>query len=278
MWLSISNYLSPHYHSIEEGMCSDEQGQDLNSENKAPSWEKSVSGQGKPIFSASLTWIILTFIFATLSAYLYFCSPTLSPLGTFENGFLTDFGPATSIISIHQREFTGSPQFSNGAEYIPQGSETLRYIGDPSPEIDDSWNALTRNRYFLLSDEEAYAAWGDSYKDFWSDQFGGYLTGFDMFHTLHCLDHIRQAFYPDIYHQTPIHGQMHRDHCIDHLRQMVMCYGDITPIPTMYFEGIKKNYIDSNRRHTCRNFQQIRDYVWERVNGSLAVPPRWNSV
>ena len=117
MWLSISNYLSPHYYSIEERMCSDEQGQDLNSENKAPSWEKSVSSQGKPILSASLPWIILTFIFATLSAYLYFCSPTLSPLGTFENGFLTDFGVlevySTPEAKVITRDRSGNIDYIN---------------------------------------------------------------------------------------------------------------------------------------------------------------------
>ena len=30
-------------------------------------------------------------------------------------------------------------------------------------------------------------------------------------HTLHCLDHIRKAFYPDHYPMdSPIHGTMHR--------------------------------------------------------------------
>lgn len=45
--------------------------------------------------------------------------------------------------------------------------------------------------------------------------------------------------------------------------------------PVLYFESIGKNYIDSNRQYTCRNFQNIRQFVRNRVNTSLAVPSRW---
>lgn len=50
------------------------------------------------------------------------------------------------------------------------------------------------------------------------------------------------------------------DHCIDALRQMLQCVVDITPIPTRYYPGIGHNYIDSDREHTCRDFDQMR--VW----------------
>lgn len=99
-------------------------------------------------------------------------------------------------------------------------------------------------------------------------------TRLEVTHALHCLDHLRKAFYPNYYPpDSPIHGIMHRDHCLDHLRQMVLCNNDLTPIPTRYYKALNKNYIDSDRPHTCRNWPSIRDWVWERYNGSLAVPP-----
>ena len=64
------------------------------------------------------------------------------------------------------------------------------------------------------------------------------------------------------------------DHCINHLRQMIQCYGDMTPIPAKYYPGLTRNYIDSDRLHTCRNFQAIRDWTTSRNNGSLAVEPQ----
>lgn len=122
------------------------------------------------------------------------------------------------------------------------------------------------DRYFRLTEEEARAAWGDEYPQFWDaeENGGGFTVGLDVFHTLHCLDHIRQRFYPDYYPQTSIHGLKHHEHCINHLRQMVQCYSDATPIPTRFFPGIGHNYVDSNRLHTCRDFGAIRKWTSER--------------
>lgn len=93
-------------------------------------------------------------------------------------------------------------------------------------------------------------------------------------HTLHCLDHIRKAFYPQHYPvDSEIHGVLHRDHCLDHLRQTVLCQADLTPIPSRYYKSLGQNYIDSDRPHTCRDFGKIREWVSERFNGSLRVMP-----
>lgn len=96
----------------------------------------------------------------------------------------------------------------------------------------------------------------------------------EVTHTLHCLDHLRKSFYPNYYPpDSAIHGILHRDHCLDHLRQMVLCNGDLTPIPTRFYKALDHNYIDSDRPHTCRNWPRIRDWIWERHNGSLTVAP-----
>ena len=52
---------------------------------------------------------------------------------------------------------------------------------------------------------------------------------------------------------------------------MVQCYGDATPIPTRWYEGIGQNYIDSDRTHTCRSFKKLREWNTERFNGSTAI-------
>lgn len=52
-----------------------------------------------------------------------------------------------------------------------------------------------------------------------------------------------------------------------------MCAGDMTPIPTRYFKSVDRNYVDSDRVHTCRNFQMLRDWTTERHHGSTAVRP-----
>jgi hypothetical protein len=61
------------------------------------------------------------------------------------------------------------------------------------------------------------------------------------------------------------------DHCIDHLRQLVQCQGDITPIPTRFRDGIGRNYIDSDRWHTCRDWSSITQWVEKRYTESQKV-------
>jgi hypothetical protein len=52
-----------------------------------------------------------------------------------------------------------------------------------------------------------------------------------------------------------------------------MCSGDMTPVPTRYNAARKHSYVDSDVTHTCRNFGQLRNWLSERFNGSLAVQP-----
>jgi hypothetical protein len=216
-------------------------------------------------------WIISTVFFATTTVFLL-VNKLLPRSGTFETGFDTDLASVRSAIELQKVTFTGSPSFAaDGTEYVKPQPDLKQYVGPPNAAIDKNWNELTANRYFLLTAAEAEEAWGPSYVNFWDEQHGGYSAGLDMFHTLHCLDHLRQAFYPEHYPQTPIHGTMHRDHCIDHLRQMIMCSADTTPIPSRFYKGISQNYIDSDQKHTCRNFKAIRAWTTERFFASRLV-------
>ena len=40
-----------------------------------------------------------------------------------------------------------------------------------------------------------------------------------------------------------------------------MCAGDVTPLPTRYYDSVDRNYVDSDVTHTCRNFDQIHSWV-----------------
>jgi Mycotoxin biosynthesis protein UstYa len=61
----------------------------------------------------------------------------------------------------------------------------------------------------------------------------------------------------------------HKMHCLGQIRQYITCHADLTPMPSFFGRG----YPDQTTPHTCRNFDKIRDWVWERHNGSIAVPP-----
>ena len=75
-------------------------------------------------------------------------------------------------------------------------------------EIDAAWEDLTRDRYFLLSDQEALEAYGADPSQYWNVHHGGYIAGLDVLHSLHCLNHLRMSLYPKVYPQDPVDGPM----------------------------------------------------------------------
>jgi Mycotoxin biosynthesis protein UstYa len=191
-------------------------------------------------------------------------------------GLLTITAAIKPHVSLETVQFSGAPKWGeDGKGYIPPAEGKPAYVGTPSAEMDAAWDYLVKDRYFLLSDEEAKAAWGEDYEKWWVDERGGYLAGIDMLHSLHCLNHLRQALDPEYYPRLTRPGtEWHHDHCVEHLRQMVMCQGDLTPIPSRWVGNIRQFYVDTDRKHTCRNFEAIRQYASERSNGNLAVPAR----
>lgn len=182
-------------------------------------------------------------------------------------------GEARSAIRVHKQHFYGSLDFRSHRGFVPEGSPSLKYMGE-GDEVDAAWDELTKDRYFLLSEAEAREAFGNPPNKYWNVHHGGYVAGLDALHTLHCLNHLRMSLYPDHYPQDPKDGRMHNAHCVDHLRQLVMCNADLTPVPTQWFNGLERNYINSSREHTCRDFGRVREWATERFNGSTAVKAR----
>lgn len=70
---------------------------------------------------------------------------------------------------------------------------------------------------------------------------------------------------------SDLQGPTHLASCLTHLRQMIQCSGDTTPNPTKYYQGIGQNYVDVDRVHSCRDWEVIREWGWERFNGTLTV-------
>ncbi|KAH8807268.1 hypothetical protein F5884DRAFT_880154 [Xylogone sp. PMI_703] len=223
-----------------------------------------------------IPWIVLTVAFACLSLYLYVTTRP-SYLGKFETGWKTDFGPARQHISTEQVVFTGSPAFDLDLNYYVPHPDPIKYVGDPSPDIDNAWEELTWGRYILITEEEARSSLADQFGDiqqFWSPKRGGYIGGLDMFHTLHCLNRLRKELNPEYYPMTPHpNHKIHQSHCIEQIRQYIMCAGDMSLTPTRYNPSLGRSYIESDVKHTCRNFGALRQFLSDRFNGSKAVPP-----
>lgn len=59
----------------------------------------------------------------------------------------------------------------------------------------------------------------------------------------------------------PLGGE---DHCIDAMREMIMCRGDMTPIPVIWDERGQRDNPYFPIVHSCRNFDKLRGWMLER--------------
>jgi hypothetical protein len=84
---------------------------------------------------------------------------------------------------------------------------------------------------------------------------------------------IRKALRPDYYkpqHWDPetqednLLGTSHSDHCIDYLRQSIMCSADVGVIVWQWNVAAAQAKPAANIVHTCRNFEAIRAWAYER--------------
>ncbi|KAB8230025.1 hypothetical protein ETB97_006249 [Aspergillus alliaceus] len=101
----------------------------------------------------------------------------------------------------------------------------------------------------------------------------------DVFHQLHCVNALRLAVHKENYYnhfgEWP-HGTgpeftdklktMHLDHCIELLRINLMCVADVTPL--LFVEdpnAFQGKTPDFNTMHKCRNFWEIREWVFDNM-------------
>ncbi|KAJ5997961.1 hypothetical protein N7522_009621 [Penicillium canescens] len=164
---------------------------------------------------------------------------------------------------------------------------TPKYVGSPSREIDEAWAHLLsdKSKQLLIlmqglnMDLEGHEADHLHWRTFqWPDS-GHYFTGLEVFHSLHCLNRLRQALYPNYYNIFNDPNDPPRGHCINHLRQAIQCHADLTPMEWTLTGN--KLILSTDTMHTCRNFEVIHDLAIKRrsdynekeliVNGSIFI-------
>jgi hypothetical protein len=59
----------------------------------------------------------------------------------------------------------------------------------------------------------------------------------------------------------------HLDHCSESLRQSLMCSSDVSTIHWVWSDKPHRWQADDRVVHTCRNFEAIRDWAFERTAG-----------
>jgi hypothetical protein len=138
-----------------------------------------------------------------------------------------------------------------------------QYVGHPSPEIDTNWDELVGTRYLAFTSEQQSSIQVDMAQ---SDEDSLYRAGPDVFHSLHCVNKLRQTLDGYIYKMPEqvdesFQNVFHIEHCLDFLRQLVQCGSDLTPIPLVYSKGAGFAIPDFEQVHTCRAFGPIREWA-----------------
>jgi hypothetical protein len=131
-----------------------------------------------------------------------------------------------------------------------------KYRGPPRPELDKAWEDLLQNINIRLTASDLRKIDRRSTK--LSDGSDTYLGQLTVYHQLHCLKSLRQAFHPDYYHINMRHMDDHIDHCLDNLRRLAMCKADISILTF--------DWVDNNRK-PLPNFQIEQEcYNWDTLD------------
>ncbi|KAI1262342.1 hypothetical protein F5Y18DRAFT_430241 [Xylariaceae sp. FL1019] len=250
------------------------------------------------------TLTLAFFISLSLNVFLLFSLAViykdLSPsrANTYQAGFQTDLEPVKPLIELVRTRFTSQVELQADSSFAVHhtGGESI-YVDRPSPDVDHAWYDLLAGLNIDLETDEVDLTgqtmqWADSGRFFSGfavlqpERWLGRLTfpwhRLEMYHSLHCLNRLRQALHPTYY--TSIFDannspgrEAHIGHCINHLRQAIQCHADLTP---MQWDLVgDKIILRSDTLHTCRNFDKIHAWATRKStiygesirNGSLAI-------
>lgn len=200
------------------------------------------------------------------------CEPQTQP--TF---WPTDLDSMKPVVEYETIEYTGSLLYNTTSQrvYRNVSVDDIQFVGPPKPEIDAAWDKLLKDEWPVLTDEEAEPFLPELRR---LPNDNRYHFEPDMFHSLHCLNALRQALDKDYYRKLPefkAHDvsqflkqddfdRIHMDHCIDRIRQALQCHGDLSPSPMYSWDGFILA-LGRGSQHTCRKWQPIRDWATNRT-------------
>jgi len=151
------------------------------------------------------------------------------------------------------------------------------YRGKPTPKLEKAWHDLWMIGTIDIPLKYLPALNKSGDHDWFMSNKGGVLGGLEVFHSLHCLDMVRQYTWRDEYDYSdnPTFQdddeflRTHVDHCIDALRIRLMCYADITPFLHTTEPGAELGATpDFNTQHRCKKFDSVQE--WARTHHAKA--------
>ncbi|RDW92936.1 oxidase ustYa family protein [Aspergillus mulundensis] len=170
------------------------------------------------------------------------------------------FSPANRIVQYRRQTF------SSGFD-----GQKSPYMGPPSEAYDKAWEDLYN--YGIIKIPTSDAAKLVNHTLPLSSEPGNYVVEIDVFHQLHCLHHLHKKAWG---HEMGVNESdpeevrrfwTHLDHCSESLRQSLMCSSDVAPITWVWSEEHHRWQADGRVVHTCRDFEAIREWAFERTAG-----------
>ncbi|KAJ5050927.1 uncharacterized protein L3040_002794 [Drepanopeziza brunnea f. sp. 'multigermtubi'] len=208
--------------------------------------------------SSALPWTLVTILCIYTAT-----SRILPSFSTHDLWTSTDFFPARKSIVLTEVKFSSSLDWLD-EERIVRISDPLQpvYIGNDTGNIDREWHKIIYPADLPLSDEETKYVGGKLQRNPVSGKF---TIELEVFHSLHCLNMVRKRVYSELYPEMLTdNARIHVDHCIESLRELIMCEGNMTPIPLEWSEKGKRMNPNYSTTHSCRNFNMLKDYAVER--------------
>jgi hypothetical protein len=132
-----------------------------------------------------------------------------------------------------------------------------KFRGEPRKELDDAWEDLLKNINIKLTTSDLQKINRKSTR--LSD--GTYLGQLTVYHQLHCLKSLRQAFHPDYYHINMRHMDDHIDHCLDNLRRLAMCKADISILTFDWVDNNRKPLPNFEIEQECYNWNTLDEWA-----------------
>ncbi|KAF2432523.1 hypothetical protein EJ08DRAFT_121098 [Tothia fuscella] len=183
------------------------------------------------------------------------------------------YSPAEKLVEYQPRVFSESFE-----------EQRTEYQGVPNDERDKLWLDMYE-AFIAIPAEQRRLLANATERMPWEPFRGDLMSALSIGHQMHCLDQLRQSFWPQRYNNSIWNADGsfdylqfgHFDHCIDMLRQSLMCACDIAPLAFHWNPNTKSGRIRFDTLRTCRNCEKIMkwstDYkaVYHNHNDRLVV-------
>ncbi|QGA18663.1 hypothetical protein EYB26_006348 [Talaromyces marneffei] len=132
--------------------------------------------------------------------------------GSYQFGFRTDFVPVKTTIALEEASFTGGLLYDeNGTLYQEVDSGQPQYVGLPGPHIDKAWKDLMNGLDVVIEGKEAEDA-GLLGLTIAEPDGKSFRLSLDVYHSLHCVNLVRQALDVNYYHRNGEGPHIYRLH------------------------------------------------------------------